>query len=455
MLASSHHFRQRNAAFFVFAAFAFLISCAAGPHNAHAAAITLVNATTTSSNASTTLAKTGDTVSYQVVLSGTPSATTTPVINIFNMGTTSMSGSGTTWTYSTTTSASWTNGFVSFLFGWGGSVGEATTTATQANLTGSNVRFDKNPPVITSITSTATTTGALKVGSTITFTLNSGLTEYGGSVTGSYNGEALTWNTSDGGNTFTSTYTVIEGQADQSTALQISSISLHDAAGNTVTASGSDIVKTIDANSPNTPTASLSSGTYQSNQPLTLSSAGADTIRYSIDGLVPTCSTENLYSGPLTLTMTSSLKVIGCDSAGNMSSVSSFGYTILGTGGGVSGSGGGGGGGGRSNYTVPTSVSVASNPVPVITGTVSAEQATTFVNNLTLGSVSNDVKMLQSFLNTHGFPIATTGKGSKGYETRVFGARTKAALAKFQASKGITPASGYFGPKTRAAITGK
>jgi peptidoglycan hydrolase-like protein with peptidoglycan-binding domain len=62
------------------------------------------------------------------------------------------------------------------------------------------------------------------------------------------------------------------------------------------------------------------------------------------------------------------------------------------------------------------------------------------------------VKALQEFLNAHGYPVASVGAGSPGNETTRFGAATKAALIKYQKEKGITPASGYFGAKTRAAV---
>ena len=62
-----------------------------------------------------------------------------------------------------------------------------------------------------------------------------------------------------------------------------------------------------------------------------------------------------------------------------------------------------------------------------------------------------DVKALQVYLNTHGYVIASSGAGSPGNETTKFGGATKAALIKFQKANGITPAAGYFGPKTRAA----
>jgi peptidoglycan hydrolase-like protein with peptidoglycan-binding domain len=57
---------------------------------------------------------------------------------------------------------------------------------------------------------------------------------------------------------------------------------------------------------------------------------------------------------------------------------------------------------------------------------------------------------MQKFLNASGFVIAKTGAGSPGKETTYFGSATKAALIKFQKAKKISPASGFFGPMTRA-----
>ncbi len=75
-----------------------------------------------------------------------------------------------------------------------------------------------------------------------------------------------------------------------------------------------------------------------------------------------------------------------------------------------------------------------------------------FSRDLQAGSSGNDVKQIQIFLNSHGFPVAATGSGSLGNETNYFGIRTRAALAKFQKAKDITPAAGYLGPKTKAFI---
>lgn len=78
--------------------------------------------------------------------------------------------------------------------------------------------------------------------------------------------------------------------------------------------------------------------------------------------------------------------------------------------------------------------------------------AQTFTRDLTIGSQGPDVKALQKFLNTHGFIVAPTGTGSPGQESDYFGSLTRAAVAKFQAANGISPAVGYFGPVTRAKV---
>jgi hypothetical protein len=55
-------------------------------------------------------------------------------------------------------------------------------------------------------------------------------------------------------------------------------------------------------------------------------------------------------------------------------------------------------------------------------------------------------------LNGQGFLVAAQGNGSPGHETDYFGAFTRYALKLYQARHAIKPASGYFGPITRAYI---
>ncbi len=94
-----------------------------------------------------------------------------------------------------------------------------------------------------------------------------------------------------------------------------------------------------------------------------------------------------------------------------------------------------------------TSPQNASNPSP-------------FIRDLKFGMSGDDVKQLQIFLNTHGYPVALTGLGSSGNETDYFGALTKLALIKFQEANAkyilvphlLKKGTGFFGPTTRGFI---
>ena len=79
----------------------------------------------------------------------------------------------------------------------------------------------------------------------------------------------------------------------------------------------------------------------------------------------------------------------------------------------------------------------------------------TFNRDLTMGSQGEDVRRLQVYLNTKGFPVSAIGPGSRGSETTTFGALTRAALARFQAANSIFPSVGYFGPKTRGYVNAR
>lgn len=74
------------------------------------------------------------------------------------------------------------------------------------------------------------------------------------------------------------------------------------------------------------------------------------------------------------------------------------------------------------------------------------------VLDLERGAQGGGVRVLQRFLNTHGFPLASGGDGAPGNETEHFGPSTLRALAAFQSAYGIMPSSGYCGPKTRAMM---
>lgn len=82
-----------------------------------------------------------------------------------------------------------------------------------------------------------------------------------------------------------------------------------------------------------------------------------------------------------------------------------------------------------------------------LAGGGSSAPATTFTADLTLGSTGSDVTALQTWLVSKGYLTMPAGV-AMGY----FGNLTKSAVAKYQAAKGISPAAGYFGPKTRASV---
>ena len=84
------------------------------------------------------------------------------------------------------------------------------------------------------------------------------------------------------------------------------------------------------------------------------------------------------------------------------------------------------------------------------TGASSGGACFTFTTTATVGSTGGEVMEIQKFLNSHGAQVAASGAGSPGNESSYFGGLTKAAVAKFQAANGVSPAAGYWGPLTRA-----
>jgi hypothetical protein len=105
-----------------------------------------------------------------------------------------------------------------------------------------------------------------------------------------------------------------------------------------------------------------------------------------------------------------------------------------------------------SSDPVPATPSVEKAPVAAERPSAKSVAKIFFERNLRYGMVDEDVRRLQAFLNAVGVTVSKTGPGSIGKETSFFGPATRAALAKFQALNGISPAIGFFGPITRAFV---
>ncbi|MBP9668923.1 MAG: peptidoglycan DD-metalloendopeptidase family protein [Candidatus Pacebacteria bacterium] len=104
----------------------------------------------------------------------------------------------------------------------------------------------------------------------------------------------------------------------------------------------------------------------------------------------------------------------------------------------------------RAALTGAAAIPQAEVPVSPQLATASSFQ---FSRDLEVGMEGEDVRALQKILNGAGFTIAETGDGAPGSESTYFGARTRAALIAFQKAKGITPAAGYFGSKSRGILS--
>jgi peptidoglycan hydrolase-like protein with peptidoglycan-binding domain/cellobiose-specific phosphotransferase system component IIA len=87
----------------------------------------------------------------------------------------------------------------------------------------------------------------------------------------------------------------------------------------------------------------------------------------------------------------------------------------------------------------------------IIPHSSSAATSCSFTKDLQMGSEGEDVRCLQKYLNANGFVITQSGGGAPGNETTEFKSLTQAAVMKWQAANNVSPASGYFGPKSRQA----
>ena len=76
------------------------------------------------------------------------------------------------------------------------------------------------------------------------------------------------------------------------------------------------------------PTANVPAGTYTSVQNVSLAAIGSQNIHYSTDGINPVCTSGNVYSAPVEISASETLKAIACYGNNITSAISSFIYVI-------------------------------------------------------------------------------------------------------------------------------
>ena len=192
-----------------------------------------------------------------------------------------------------------------------------------------------------------------------------------------------------------------------------------------------------DTTPPDAPIAIPSPGVYNVTQTVTLTALGSDTIRYSTTEIPATCSSGTLYTGPITVESSKILYVRACDSLNN-SSTSNFTYIISKKRTKSSGSSAALIAQFLEEQKALTEQPVLTTPLPI-------------TRTLKYKMTGDDVKSLQVYLNTHGYPVSTSGLGSTGKETSYFGPATKKAVILFQNANKLT-ADGIVGAMTRGKM---
>ncbi len=159
------------------------------------------------------------------------------------------------------------------------SAGAEDTYGNQLSGTSTPVTFESDtlaPSIVAvDVTQTGTNPSWAKIGDEIDFTVTPAKAEPGALLSpADYNSEPLSWGTTDGGNTYVGTYIVTAGDAGQASPLQLTGVTMTDAAGNTsFAAASSDVTKGIDANDP---TVTLPSAVYASTTPVSTGATASD-----------------------------------------------------------------------------------------------------------------------------------------------------------------------------------
>jgi hypothetical protein len=359
------------------------------------------------------------------------------------------SGSGAgpytaTYTLSQQDASAAINCTIYFTDSYGNANNTTLTFSNAATSNGGTTSSGGNLPVITAITSTGRTAGFLKVGDSITFTLVPLSATPNATVSGSYNGVPLTWTTANNGLSYTGTYTVRSGDADQAFPIQIGAVTITDANGNmSAPAGGTDVVKMISANPPYIyESVPVPSATGNPNPTYTFNSNQDGVASYGGDCISPTTSVQRGQNTVTFINLAAGLHnnctITVTDAAGNVSAplrVSAF--TVLGNGSATSGT--------VTQTPPPQTTSSNSSQATTPSGsmTSSVNDGHIFSTFLGVGSTGTAVTELQKRLAALGF--------YKGALTQFYGSITQTAVKHYQSARKIS-VTGYVGPSTRAAL---
>ncbi len=201
----------------------------------------------------------------------------------------------------------------------------ATDAAGNISYSDMTLVWDTSKPTVSIGNPSATLTKSDPVMFTVTYTGADSITLAAANVTLNKTGTAIGAATVAGtGNTRTVTVSGITG--DGTLGIAIAADTARDNAGNSADASLASGTFVVDNTAPVT-TASPVDGLYGSAQNVTLATNEEAVIYYTTDGSDPTTS-STVYSNPLQMAATTTLKYFAKDLAGNMEQVKTQSYTI-------------------------------------------------------------------------------------------------------------------------------
>lgn len=290
---------------------------------------------------------------------------------------------------------------------WSATIAHVTNNALNFGLVGTSVVSSNTSVATVAISGDGTTVDITSVGvgtATITVTAANGNQAIINSVSvaanGSFSYGPVKWTAKTNSNTTNTT--LVLG------LVGTTAISSNTAIATTLISGGNIVITSVGVG---TVTITVSDGTNSATIPVTVDATGAITLG-TIVPFTPVTSSRRrrVVTDYSTTTLTGTESLLTIIENGSTSSIIIATSTIL---------------------VTPIAIATTTSSVNAkITENIPYQFS--FTRVLKLGSVGDEVRQLQIFLNKHGFSLGKTGNGSAGKETTYFGQRTKDSLIKFQ-----------------------